>query len=110
MRRVNYRIVGQEKRYPIEPLLRLVALRLELTSLVAVAEAGGTTHRTLMRAKNEEGGLTWSLADQLSIALLNLHPALVWPDWTEDGFSVLDALYHDEADRVAWLYREEGMN
>lgn len=62
---------------PSEPLIRQVERRGGIGSFYMPKEAEAALRRAYYRAR-DNGWLTIGAADTLSIALLGLHPALVW--------------------------------
>lgn len=84
-------------RYPIGPLLTALGCR---TINQARARHG------LQLWAYADRGLSEDHADRLAVTC-GLHPALVWPDWVDNGLTALDRVWLDQGWRQAWLWRED---
>lgn len=89
-----------ERRWPLAPLLEQVGSGSH-TALVK----RGVSGRDVRRAA--ELGLSDRQADHWSIRC-HLHPAMVWPDWTQAALTVLDDQFiHGGGWRPAYLHTED---
>lgn len=86
-------------RWPLGPLLDAI---------------GATSHQGLMRQLGYSGGtlsqaavvgLTDAQADRWAVAS-GMHPAEVWPGWTDAGLTVVDAQFVSGGWRPAWEWTE----
>lgn len=89
------------KRYPFQPLMERIGAR----SLNDAGVRLGVSGTTLYKYRGE--GLSAGVADRLAVGA-GLHPAMVWPEWVDDGLSVVDRLFLESGWRQAWLWREAG--
>lgn len=70
------RVESDRRRWPVEPLLDVIAQ----PSILAAAAAAGITPRSIHRWR-VEGGIPDQTADQVATAI-GTHPALVWEGWS----------------------------
>lgn len=84
------------RRWPFDPVVRLIDLRWRCpNAYVSHIGIDGRASRVLGVSRStihrwRRGGLTCRTADRVAIAL-NLHPAILWPDWLDDVSGVVDA-------------------